>query len=165
MAELAYQFNPEDSFAREEVAVYSSAITDVRSLFIRYHDMESVLNHYTFKDELEQIEITHFISNNWFLVPVLKEAPDRALAYFGDGTVLVLEELIDPEDGEEDGYGDEEGDRDEVEEFELFIIFRTRLGLKESMERFDQLFIDWYDRLDLRTKLILGITVESKDEF
>lgn len=151
MAEFTNRFNPEDSFAKDAVAIYSSAKMDLSAPLTKYHDIESLLQKYTFKDELEQIEIIHFIYKNWFLVSVLKEAPDQALAYFGAGTTLVLEELIDPED--EDG------------EIELFIVIRPKLKSKIAMQLLDTLVNEWFVDVVPQTGGLLNITVEGMDEF
>jgi hypothetical protein len=151
MTDYTTRFKPEDLFVKETVAIYSSAIKDLSEPLIKYHAVESLLQNYVFKDELEQIEIIHFIFNNWFLMPILEECPAQSSALFGKNTNLVLELFSDPEE--------------ETESTELFIIIRPGLALDESLEKFEQLLAGWFNTVQHKTQGVLNITIESKDEF
>ncbi|MCK4252064.1 hypothetical protein KAX97_11490 [candidate division WOR-3 bacterium] len=151
MTDYTARFKPEDLFVKETVAIYSSAIKDLSEPLIKYYAVESLLQNYVFKDELEQIEIIHFIFNNWFLMPILEECPTQSSALFDKNTNLVLELFNDPED--------------ETDTTELFIVIRSDLNLDESLEKFDKLLADWFNTVQHVTKGLLNITIESKDEF
>lgn len=151
MTDYTARFKPEDLFVKETVAIYSSAIKDLSEPLIKYHAVESLLQNYAFRDDLEQIEIIHFIYEKWFLVPILEECPAQSSAIFGKNTNLVLELFSDPEE--------------EAESTELFIVIRPDLSLDESLEKFDQLLAGWFNTVQHETKGLLNITIESKDEF
>jgi hypothetical protein len=151
MAEYSARFKPEDLFIKETVAIYSSAIKDLSEPLMKYHAVESLLQNYSFKDALEQVEIIHFIYDNWFLVSILEECPAQSSAIFGKNTNLVLELFSDPEE--------------ETESTELFIVIRPDLKLDESLKKFDQLLVGWFNTVQHRTHGLLNITIESKDEF
>jgi len=151
MTDYTVRFKPEDLFVKETVAIYSSAIKDLSEPLIKYYAVVSLLQNYVFKDELEQIEIIHFIFKNWFLVPILEKAPAQSKNIFGEDTVLALELFSDPED--------------EKESTELFVIIRPGLTLDESLIKFDQLLTGWFNTVQHKTHGVLNITIESKDEF
>jgi len=151
MTDYTTRLKPEDLFVKETVATYSSAIKDLSEPLIKYHAVESLLHNYVFKDELEQIEIIHFIYKNWFFAPILEEAPAQSKNIFGEDTVLALELFSDPED--------------EKESTELFIVIRPDLNLDESLRKFDKLLAGWFNTVQHVTKGLLNITIESKDEF
>lgn len=151
MTDYTARFKPEDFFVKETVAIYSSAIKDLSEPLIKYYAVEALLQNYVFKDELEQIEIIHFIFKNWFLVSTLEEASAQSKNIFGEDTVLALELFSDPED--------------EKESTELFIIIKPDLSLDESLEKFDQLLAGWFNTVQYKTQGLLNITIESKDEF
>ncbi|MBA7555781.1 hypothetical protein ES705_48466 [subsurface metagenome] len=151
MTDYTARFKPEDLFVKEAVAIYSSAITDLSEPLIKYHAVESLLQNYAFRDDLEQIEIIYFIFKNWFLVPILEKALAQAKNIFGEDTVLALELFSDPED--------------EKESTELFIVIRSDLNLDESLRKFDKLLADWFNTVQHKTKGLLNITIESNDEF
>lgn len=151
MTEYQLNINPEDIFVKEIATEYSAVISDYTEPLSKYHSVETLLNQYCFRDELEEIEIIHFIYQNWFLVSILVEAPAKIIALFGEGTTFMLELFTDPED--------------EASTAELFIVIRTTRGIDESLRIFDQLLNDWFNKIIPQTKGLLNITVESKDEF
>jgi len=151
MAEYTANFNPENLFVKETAAVYSSAIKDLSEPFKKYNVVELLLRNYTFKDDLEEIEIIHFIFENWFLVSILTDAPKKISAIFGNTYTIVLELFVDPEDN--NGTG------------KLFVVIRTNEELDESLKKFDQLLNIWFNSIIIQTNGLLNITVESKDEF
>lgn len=151
MTEYQLNINPEDIFVKEKAVEYAAVIADYAEPLNKYHSVESLLEQYCFKDELEEIEIIHFIYENWFLASILKEAPSKIITLFGTGTTSMLEMFTDPED--------------ESGTTKIFIVIRTTQGLDESLRIFDQLLGDWFDNLIPQTKGLLNITVESKDEF
>ncbi|MGB3479511.1 MAG: hypothetical protein WBB67_10155 [bacterium] len=151
MAEYTAQFKPENLFVRETAVAYSSAIKDLSEPFKKYNVVKLLLQNYTFKDDLEQIEIIHFIYENWFLVPILEKCPVQARAIFGKNTKLVLELFSDP--------------GDEAESAELFIVIRPDLELDEALNKFDRLLASWFNAVQHKTRGLLNITVESKHEF
>ena len=142
------KLNPEDFFVKEAIAEYSTVLTEP---ITRYEEIIGVLSNYTFKDELEQIEIIHFICDNWFLALVLSEAFEMVKTVFGDDVTLVLELFIDPEDVDES--------------VELFIVIRTRHELKVALEKLDILFDNWFVNKMEQNRGLLNVTIESKDEF
>ncbi len=151
MAEYTLKVNPHDIFVKEGAIEYSTAVVDYTESFSKFNTVDLLLQNYSFKDVLEQIEIIHFIFNNWFLMPILEECPAQSSALFGKNTNLVLELFNDPED--------------ETDTTELFIVIKPDLSLDESLEKFDQLLADWFNTVQHKTQGVLNITIESKDEF
>lgn len=151
MAEYTLKVNPRDIFVKEGAIEYSTTVVDYTESFSKFNTIDLLLQNYSFKDVLEQVEIIHFIFNNWFLAPILEEAPQQSKNIFGEDTVLALELFSDPED--------------EKESTELFIVIRPDLSLDKSLEKFDQLLAGWFNTIQYKTKGLLNITIESKDEF
>jgi len=151
MTDYITRLKPEDIFVKENIAIYSSAIKDSSEPLIKYNIVESLLRSYIFKDDLEQIEIIYFVYKNWLLVPILKECPAQVRNIFGKNINLLLELFYDPEE--------------EAENIELFIVVRPNLKLDESLSKFDLLLTNWFNSVQHKTKGLLNITIESKDEF
>ena len=151
MAEYTLKVNPRDIFVKEGAIEYSTAVVDYTESFSKFNTIDLLLQNYSFKDVLDQVEIIHFIFNNWFLMQILEECPAQSSTLFGKNTNLVLELFNDPED--------------ETDTTELFIVIRSDLNLDESLRKFDELLAGWFNTAQHKTKGLLNITIESKDEF
>jgi len=149
MAEYILKINPRDIFIKENAIEYSTVVDNYTESFSKLSTMDLLLQDYSFTDDL--IEIIHFVYENWFLVPILKECPVQIRNIFGKNINLLLELFYDPEE--------------EAENIELFIVVRPNMKLDEALSKFDLLLTNWFNSVQHKTKGLLNITIESKDEF
>jgi hypothetical protein len=115
-----------------------------RSLIQSFEAQFSLLEqHYTFR---RRNQVIKFLETHPFLAPLILEAYERILAYFGPSVkTTVLEVVSDPE---AEGYD------------ELFILIQTNLTPDEALARLRRLDQEWWLDASVGTQCLLNIDVE-----
>lgn len=92
-------------------------------------------------------EVTEFLTDNSFLLPVLGEAYEQIRNHFGKSTQITLEVVTDPEVA-----GDQE----------LAIFIRTNLSPDKAFEKLEQLGEEWWldTPFNVREKLCIDVEFE-----
>jgi hypothetical protein len=125
----------------------TETITPVKPLLaINPTDWAEIEKSYTLRNSAQVLE---FIDKYPFLVPLLREAPEKINQYF-PGAHLFLQVVIDPEGTYPEGTSHDE----------LFMIIATEMDSEESIERLWCLDEDWWLNASLGAQNKLEINLE-----
>lgn len=148
MASEALAISPEIWADPEQQKTFEEERRSLFKLLEPQRHLDKVWDTYRFRDGGEASAIAQFLMQHTFLLSLLVEAPEQMEGIFGLDARLFLELDEDPEENFD----------------ELFIVIETDRDQEDALALLSKLDDTWFLKVLPKTRNLLNITVETKDE-